>query len=295
MSEVVIYNQRKIADVTRDIRVKTGQFLLDAIEIGRLLLEAKSMVEPGGWMQYVEDELPFSHSWANNYMRLYKEYGGEQLSIFGNSQATAKLSPTQALELLALPSQEREEFMETHDVENMSTRELKQAIRERDAAQQAQQEAEEARYAAEKDAEAAMEKVGTARDRADKLQSELEEAKAARESASAEVEKLMAKLKKAQDKQKAAEAALAAAKEKPEIPESVMEQMRQQVAADAAKEATESLQKQLDAAVAAEANAEKAKREAEQKLEAAQKALKLANPEVAVLQEMTRRLLNDGT
>lgn len=293
MSEVVIYNQRKIADVTRDIRVKTGQFLLDAIEIGRLLLEAKSMVEPGGWMQYVEDELPFSHSWANNYMRLYKEYGGEQLSIFGNSQATAKLSPTQALELLALPSQEREEFMETHDVENMSTRELKQAIRERDAAQQAQQEAEEARYAAEKDAEAAMEKVGTARDRADKLQSELEEAKAARESASAEVEKLMAKLKKAQDKQKAAEAALAAAKEKPEIPESVMEQMRQQVAADAAKEATESLQKQLDAAVAAEANAEKAKREAEQKLEAAQKALKLANPEVAVLQEMTRRLLNE--
>ena len=41
--------QRRIEDVTRDIRVKTGQFLMDAIEIGRLLMEAKAMVEPGKW------------------------------------------------------------------------------------------------------------------------------------------------------------------------------------------------------------------------------------------------------
>ena len=102
MSEMIVPNyQRGIAEVTRDIRIKTGQFLMDAIEIGRLLFEAKSMVEPGGWMQYVAEELPFSHSWANNYMRLYKELGGEQISLFGNSQALANLSPTQALELLA--------------------------------------------------------------------------------------------------------------------------------------------------------------------------------------------------
>ena len=146
---MIIEPRRQLADVTRDIRIKTGQFLLDAIEIGRLLFEAKAMVEPGGWMDYVEREVPFSQSWANNYMRLYKEYGEEQLSIFGNSQATAKLSPTQALELLALPAQEREEFMETHDVENMSTRELKQAIRERDEAVKAQKEAEQAKADAE--------------------------------------------------------------------------------------------------------------------------------------------------
>ncbi len=72
MSEmIVLETRRQIADVTRDIRIKTGQFLLDAIEIGRLLFEAKSMVAPGGWTKYVEEELPFSHSWANNYMRLY--------------------------------------------------------------------------------------------------------------------------------------------------------------------------------------------------------------------------------
>ena len=69
MSEELIY-QRQIADVTKDIRRKTGEFLLNAIEIGRLLFEAKSMVEPGGWSRYIEEELPFSHS-ASEYVFTY--------------------------------------------------------------------------------------------------------------------------------------------------------------------------------------------------------------------------------
>ena len=280
MDEVMVLEpRRQIADVTRDIRIKTGQFLLDAIEIGRLLFEAKAMVEPGGWMRYVEDELPFSQSWANNYMRLYKEYGAEQLSIFGNSQATARLSPTQALELLALPAQEREEFMETHDVENMSTRELKQAIRERDEAVQAQ--------------EAAEAQVEENRAEITQLQEDLTKAKAAGEAAASEVEKLKTQLAKAKEKKKAAEDALAKAKENPEIPESMMEEMRQQVAADAAKEATEDLQKKLDAATAEKEAADKARADAEQKLEAAEKAAKLANPDTAVLQVLSKRFLDE--
>lgn len=276
---MIIEPRRQIADVTRDIRIKTGQFLLDAIEIGRLLFEAKAMVEPGGWMQYVEDELPFSQSWANNYMRLYKEYGSEQLSIFGNSQATARLSPTQALELLALPAQEREEFMETHDVENMSTRELKQAIRERDEAVQAQEVAEA--------------QVEENRAEITQLKDDLEKAQQSQSSAAEEVEKLKTQLSKAKEKEKAAKEALAKAKENPEIPESLMEEMRQQVAADAAKEATEDLQKKLDEATAAKNAADKARADAEQKLEAAEKAAKMANPDTAVLQVLSKRFLDE--
>ena len=129
MNEITVTEyRREIADVTRDIRIKTGQFLMEAIEIGRLLFEAKAMVEPGGWSKYIEEELPFSHSWANNYMKLYKELGSEQLTLFGNSQALMNLRPTHALELLSLPAESRDEFMENHDVENMSTRQLHQAV-----------------------------------------------------------------------------------------------------------------------------------------------------------------------
>lgn len=294
MNEMIVSTpQRQIADVTRDIRRRTGQFLLEAIEIGRLLFEAKSMVEPGGWMQYVADELPFSQSWANNYMKLYKEYGGEQLSIFGNSQATAKLSPTQALDLLALPAQEREEFLETHDVENMSTRELKQAIRERDEAIQSQKETEEDLLAAETRANDHADRADKAEAEVERLRSELAQAEDAGTAAAEKVEKLNKQLAKAKEAKKAAEDALAKAKENPEVPETVMEQLRQQVAADAAKEATEELQKQLDAANAAKDTADKAKAEAEKKLEDAERAVKLSNPDTAVLQELSNRFLDD--
>lgn len=294
MSEIVVMeHRRQIADITRDIRIKTGQFLMDAIEIGRLLYEAKSMVEPGSWMQYVETELPFSQSWANNYMRLYKEYGGEQLSIFGNSQATAKLSPTQALELLALPAQEREEFMESHDVENMSTRELKQAIRERDEAIQAKQDAEEELTSAQVRADNQSKRADEAEQEVEQLREALTKAEESSSAASQKVDKLRARLNKAKENEKAAKEALEKAKENPEIPEEVMEQMRQQVAADAAKQATEDLQKQLDAANAAKDAADQAKADAEQKLEAAEKAVKLANPDLVVLQDTINRCLDE--
>lgn len=293
MNDMILEPRRQLADITRDIRIKTGQFLLDAIEIGRLLFEAKATVGPGGWMQYVEEELPFSQSWANNYMRLYKEYGDTQLSIFGNSQATAKLSPTQALELLALPAQERETFMETHDVENMSTRELKQAIRERDEAIQSQKETEEDLLAAETRANNHADRADKAEEEVERLRSELAQAEDTGAEAAEKVEKLTKQLAKAKENEKAAKDALAKAKENPEIPEAVMEQLRQQVAADAAKEATEDLQKQLDAANAAKDAADKAKAEAEKKLETAEKAAKLSNPDTAVLQELSNRFLDD--
>lgn len=291
---MVIESRRQLADVTRDIRIKTGQFLLDAIEIGRLLYEAKAMVEPGGWMDYVEREVPFSQSWANNYMRLYKEYGSEQLSIFGNSQATARLSPTQALELLALPAQERDEFMETHDVENMSTRELKQAIRERDEAIRAQKETEEDLIAAETRANNHADRADKAEEEVERLTSELAQAEDAAAATTEKVEKLSKQLAKAKEAEKAAKDALAKAKENPEIPEAVMEQMRQQVAANAAKEATEELQKKLDAAVEAQTKAAANCEEAEQKLAAAQKALKLSNPEIAKLQLLTEQWVGNS-
>ena len=287
MNELTVPNyQRGIADVTRDIRAKTGEFLRAAIEIGRLLFEAKAMVEPGGWSRYIEEELPFSHSWANNYMRLYKEYGAEQLSVFGNSQATANLSPTQALELLALPVEEREVFLETHDVEHMSTRELKQAIRERDEAEVARKAAEDRATSQEQLAEQAEREVA-------RLRTELSKASDAGNAAAKKVEDLQAKLQKAKDNEKEAKDQLQKARENPEIPESVMEQMRQQVAADAAREATEDLQKQLDAAKTSVAEAVKRQKELQEQLDAANKTAKLQNPDMAMLQDTINRYLGE--
>ena len=294
MNEMVnVSHQRGIEDVTRDIRIKTGQFLMDAIDIGRLLIEAKAMVEPGKWMEYVEQELPFSHSWANNYMRLYKELGGEQLSLFSDCQALANLRPTQALELLTLPDEQRQEFLQTHDVENMSTRELKQAIRERDEERAARESAEEDRDKARVEAELLRSSTKAAQDAADRLREELSKAQEGQAAAAKKVESIQKKLDKAKAEEKAAQEQLQKLRENPEVPESVMEQMRQEVAAEAAKQATEELQKELDAANSAKADADKAREDAEQKLAAAQKALQLASPDAAVFKVLFQQVQED--
>ena len=126
--------------VAAEIRTFTASMLNNIIEIGRRMAEVKEMLPHGEFMGWVEENTGYSQSTANNFMRLFAEYGDRQGSLFGaevNSQTFANLTYSKALALLALPSGEREEFVESHDVEDMSTRELKEAIRERDEAKAA--------------------------------------------------------------------------------------------------------------------------------------------------------------
>ena len=93
-----------------------------AVEIGRRLQEAKALVPEGEWTRWLKDNVDYSLRTAQNMMALASEYGGNQ------TQALARLSYTQAVLLLALPEEEREEFVESHDMEEMSTRELKRQL-----------------------------------------------------------------------------------------------------------------------------------------------------------------------
>ena len=104
-----------------------------AIEIGERLLEAKELVPHGEWGNWLKVNVNYSQSTANNFMRLYKEYGNDQGSLFTtltNSQTIMNLDVSKALALTVLPPEEREEFVSEHDVESMSTRDLKEALQE---------------------------------------------------------------------------------------------------------------------------------------------------------------------
>ena len=122
MSGEIINADRSLAQVTQGIRVLTAQTVANMCQIGKLLTEAKSMVGHGGWGEYLEKEVAYSQSTANNFMRLYEEYGE-----FGpNSQTIANLGPTKAGLLLALPAEQREQFAEEH--KDDSVRQLKKEI-----------------------------------------------------------------------------------------------------------------------------------------------------------------------
>ena len=65
-----------------------------AIETGRRLEEAKAMVGHGNWGDWLK-KMGYSQSTANNLMRVFREYGASQQSLFGgeaNSQALGNLS-----------------------------------------------------------------------------------------------------------------------------------------------------------------------------------------------------------
>ena len=299
MSEELVY-QRGIAEITQDIRRKTGEFLLTAIEIGRLLFEAKAMVEPGGWGKYIEEELPFSQSWANNYMKLYKEFGSDQTSLFSNSQTFMKLRPTQALELLALPPEDREAFMESHDVENLSTRQLRSEVqaqleserRGREMVEALLRDSEQNLLDAQQQLAAAKSSEGAWQKEIDKLTAEKHLAETGEKNAMNKVEVLEKQLKDAQKAVRQAKTDLKKAQEHPEIPERMLEELRAQAEAEAAEKSESEIQKKLDAAAAALDKESQKRQEAERQLEEAKKRQQMSDPNLMAVQTLGAQLLS---
>jgi hypothetical protein len=137
-----------IAAEINHIKDQTKFMMLNnSIEIGRRLTEAKQQLQHGEWGSWLADKVEFSKTTANNLMRIFEEYGNDQLALFGEtgakSQALGSLSYSQAVALLAIPSDDREQFIEENDAATMSTRELQQAIKERDQAREEKEQAEE--------------------------------------------------------------------------------------------------------------------------------------------------------
>ena len=127
-----------VAAEIRQIRDDTlKDYLNSCIEIGKRLCEAKEMVPHGEWGNWLKTAVSFKQRTANNLMKIYEKYGAAQGELWGASaisQTFAKLTYSQAVALLAVPDEEREEFVEKNDAANMSTRELQETIKARDEA-----------------------------------------------------------------------------------------------------------------------------------------------------------------
>ncbi|MBQ6609264.1 MAG: DUF3102 domain-containing protein [Oscillospiraceae bacterium] len=160
---------RTLEIVAAEIRSYTWSMLANIIEIGRRLTEAKEMLPHGQFMTWCTENFGYSKSQTNNFMRLFEAYGAEQNSLFGaelNRQTFGTLNYSKALALLALPSpEEREAFVEEHDVDSMTTRELQAAIRAKQVAEEQLKAAEQELKAALQDQEGNEKALNDARER----------------------------------------------------------------------------------------------------------------------------------
>lgn len=239
---------RTLAPEERTIEAITGE-ILEAkraggeaiLTIGRCLIEAKEKLPHGEWLPWLNEQVDLSERTAQKFMKLAREWS--------NPNTLADLGASKALMLLAVPEGDREQFIQDHNVIDMSARQLEQAIRERDearaAAEHAQADAAAAEQARAKMADdmrllnARLEGSREDRDQAirdreqaiqdaDRLEKELAELKArpvdvavetvvdqeAIDKATAEVRaEMKEKLKIARSQRREAEEALAAARE----------------------------------------------------------------------------------
>lgn len=282
------------------IKEQTQRMILEsAIEIGRRLTEAKAMVPHGEWGDYLRDKVDFSQSTANNMMRIFEEYGDRQLSFFGdvaNSQTLGNLTYTKALALLALPREERESFAEQQP-DNLSTRDFEKAVRERAEALSEKEAAEKNLAEAVEEKELTERMLNEAEARAERSE---ELAKAAAADAAEKIAALTADLEKHKAGEKKAKERLKALKDNPEIPEEVMEKVRQEMAAQAEANAANEIEKQLADLKArqseAEHQAETARQEADEltkKLATMEKQVKASNPAVTVFKSWFERVQED--
>lgn len=126
---------RDIETITAEVlelKKTAGESILG---IGHRLLEAKSVLKHGDWLPWLSERVDLSERAAQNFMRLAREWS--------NPQALADLGASKALALLAIPEEDREEFIsadhvvdggEMKKVAEMTTRELDRAIKARDEA-----------------------------------------------------------------------------------------------------------------------------------------------------------------
>ena len=135
----------EISQLTTEILILKQQTAQNIIEIGKRLIAVKESLPHGEWGKWLKEKVDFSHSSAKRFMQVARE--------FSNSPALGVLPPTKVFALLDLPPEEREDFVQNNPVDEMTTRELQKAIKDREKALKEKERLEVKLKAAEKKAQ----------------------------------------------------------------------------------------------------------------------------------------------
>lgn len=246
------------------------------IEIGKRFAKAKTLVQYGKWGEYCEKYTGYKQAMAENYIKIYKEYGADQQSLFGNfenSESIKNLGVTKLIELTAIPADEREHFVEENNITEETTvkqlhkliqektdaldrAEKKQAVAEKKLEEQIKQSEQAAkdkqlmieRLQAELDIRNA-EPATVPQDELEKMMQEADEK--AKKSLQAEIDKLKTEKEKAEQAAEKAERAAKKSKQKAKNAEQQYKELQDDVSSEkektaAAEKENEELKKTIE-------------------------------------------------
>ena len=298
MSEIIDSTGREVAERTPEVIAAEIRYideetcksiLRGAVEIGQRLQEAKEMLAHGEWESWCRDNLDYSKSKAERFMRIAAKYGDESSAYYvalAKTSALTDFSITNALSLLSVPEEEVENFVEGHDISSISTRELEEEIKKlkadlkakEDAKSSAERSLEDAARIAEKEKADLQEEIK-------KLKDELELATAVeadnefesyKKEMSEKIEQLQDKLEKSKNKVKTLKEEIDQANRSvQETVERAVKEATENAADEAAKKAESEVSEKL-----AELEAEK--REKQEEIERLEKKLSASSDDTLV-------------
>ncbi|ASN68264.1 hypothetical protein 10S11_2 [uncultured Caudovirales phage] len=176
---------QNIDTLTTEILILKQQTAQNIIEIGKRLIAVKESLPHGKWGKWLEEKVDFTDRTAQRFMKVASE--------FSNTTALSDLPKSKVFALLDLPQEERDEFIENNPINEMSTRELQKAIKEK-------QELEKKLKAVEKKAEEEQKVREDISQNYDKLEKTNKKHYEKSEKLKRELEKIKNQLKKAKEK-----------------------------------------------------------------------------------------------
>lgn len=108
--------------LAQEARLYSEAFAMNAFQLGRVLTEAKKMVPHGEWLDWVYQNTGMGKRMVQDLMRSYQRFSGKP-SLFA-------VEKSKLFKLLALPAGTEDEFLEEHDIDSMSSREVGEAVKQ---------------------------------------------------------------------------------------------------------------------------------------------------------------------
>lgn len=120
MQEITNFNLEK---TTTEILMLKDQTAQNIIEIGKRLIEVKENLQHGEYLEWLKGKVQFTERTAQRFVQIGKE--------FSNTTSLSHLGSTKLFLLAGLDEEDRQEVMQENNVEDMSTRELEQVVKEK--------------------------------------------------------------------------------------------------------------------------------------------------------------------
>ena len=164
----------RLDELATEARAYSEALVMNIFQLGRVFMEAKPMAPPGQWRSWLQANSGMDVRLAQQAMQTYVR--------FGDRPALAGVQKSKLFKMLALPEERVDDFVEDHDLQAMTAREVEAAVRKvRDEmqtmvdAERAARRAAEQRVQTPKESEPPPELLEQLREKDEKLRLQKEE------------------------------------------------------------------------------------------------------------------------